>query len=149
MAPNDHHCESRWLIDLVHDRAYSIGQSMDQALRTFLGDAMSQPRGSFAEGLVMGLRQLLTRISALGPLWPLLLLVASGFWYEARALRALAAQRFVYISPLRYRRIAGLPWVYLMLAMADGWLLYRCIRWDWRPCCYRLLAPLRRAMCDI
>jgi len=110
--------ESRWLIEVLDDRAFAIAHAMDRTLQKVLGDSMAQPRGSYGEGLVMGLRQILTRIAALEPLSPLLLLTALGFFHEARALRALSASRFVYISPLLYRRVQGLPRACLMLAFA-------------------------------
>lgn len=110
-------CESRWLIDLLADRAFAIGHSVDQDLHQILGESMAQPQGSFAEGLVMGLRQLLTRFAALHPLGPLLLLAWLGFIHEARALRALKAHRFVYTSPLLYRRIERLPMACLVIAL--------------------------------
>lgn len=113
-------CESRWLIDLLGDRAFAIGYAVDGDLRMILGKAMAQTRGSFGEGLVMGLRQILTRCAALNPLVPLLVLAGLGFFHEAQALRALRANQFTYTSPLLYRKIHRLPLCCLVIALGEG-----------------------------
>lgn len=114
--------ESRWLIDCYHTRAYALGHAVDLELRAALGPLVSQPQGSWGEGWVLGLRQVMTRISAQGPLFPLLALGVMGAFIDAACRRRQRASRFIYTSPLSHRRlqrlIGGLVTTTLWIALA-------------------------------
>ena len=75
---------------------------------------MAQPRASWGEGWVMGLRQILTRIGAQASFLPLLGLSVFGAFVDAHTLRKQRATRFTYTSPLHYRHLQGLTRILLM-----------------------------------
>lgn len=100
--------ESRWLMECLGTRAFTLGMEMDRALQSVLGSLRVQSPDSIGEGWVMGLRQVMTRLFAQGFMFPLLVLGALGFLVEARCLRRLRSSRFSYTSPLQYRRLQRL-----------------------------------------
>ena len=97
--------ESVWMIESLGDHAFALGKAADSLLGRWLGEARAQSPGSFGEGLVLGLRQILTRLLILDHLRFLLLIAALGFFHEARCLRFLRATHFGYTSPWAYRHI--------------------------------------------
>lgn len=112
--------ESRWLIESFDTRAYALGTAADQALQRALGPLVAQGTDSWGEGWVMGLRQVITRIGAQGPLWPLLALGVLGVIMDAECQRKRQSAHFFYTSPLHYQRLQGLLRV---LVMGAFWIL--------------------------
>lgn len=111
------HQESAWLIDCLDTDAYVLGTTMDRALHRALGPLMAQPRASWGEGWVMGLRQILTRIGAQASFLPLLGLSVFGAFVDAHTLRKQRATSFTYTSPLQYRQLQGLTRLLLLAAL--------------------------------
>jgi hypothetical protein len=112
--------ESRWLMECLGTRAFTLGMEMDRALQSLLGPLRVQSPDSIGEGWVMGLRQVMTRLFVQGFTFPLLALGTLGFLVEARCLRRLRSSRFSYTSPLQFRRLQHLFSISLMGSL---WIL--------------------------
>jgi len=109
--------ESLWLIRMLENRAFDLGTATNEGVRQLLGEFMAQPQGSFGEGLVMGIRMVMLRLGAQALFGPLVLICITGFFHEARSLRAVRMAHFSYTSPLRYRRVQTLVRIWLIAAV--------------------------------
>lgn len=109
--------ESLWLIRMLEQRAFDLGTATHEGLRQLLGEFMAQPQGSFGEGLVLGIRMVMVRLGTQALLGPLVLICITGFFHEARSLRAVRMAHFSYTSPLRYRRVRALLRIWLIAAV--------------------------------
>ncbi len=136
--------ESKALIDVFGPRAYDLGRLANDALSAGLGTLpVLEPRG-FQEGLVLGLREIITRLYVLRAFGALMLLGLIGTVHEAHVLHSVRGETFRYTSPLTHRRAQTLPkailfvillllvsplplrpWVLPSLTLAFAWAMTR------------------------
>ena len=114
--------ESRALIDVFGSRAYDLGRLANEALHKGLGTLPApEPRG-FQEGLVLGIREIITRLYVLRAFGALMVLGLIGTVHEAHVLHSIRSETFRYTSPLSHRRAQTVPkailFVFLVLLVS-------------------------------
>jgi hypothetical protein len=107
--------ESRAMIDIFGSRAYDLGRLANAALLAGFGNLPSLEPGGFQEGLVLGLREIITRLYVLRAFGALMLLGLIGTVHEAHVLHSVRNEAFRYISPLTHRRAQIAPKVILLV----------------------------------
>jgi hypothetical protein len=107
--------ESRALIDVFGSRAYDLGRISNEALLAAFGTLPLLESRGFQEGLVLGLREVITRLYVLRAFGALMVLGLIGTVHEAHVLHAVRSEAFRYTSPLTHRRAQTAPKAILLV----------------------------------